>query len=469
MFKHFTLFTLALVLAISASPASAQTPAPSSPTTGPVYIVHQGDTLWDIAALFNTSVDALLDANGKSSADIFVGDQLLIPGLEDLSGTLNTIIVPFGETLRSLGRQYHIDDTLLRRLNHIVSPTEIYAGYRLIFLQQEAQPGWPARSSLGVGETLLELAVRQNTDPWTLAAINTFAGTWAGLPGDVLYLPYGTSTATITGLPANFSSVNVNPLPPIQGATVEIRITTTEPVTLSGILLDYPLQFFQLEDESWVALQGVHAMTAPGIYPLRLEASMPNGVIHSFEQMVLIKTGYYPNEAINGVEPDTIDPTITGPEDEWLHSFVSTVTPDKYWQGTFQLPVASQYCIGSKFGNRRSYNNGAFHFFHTGIDFSVCSEAHPFDIFAPADGVVVFTGLKTVRGNATIIDHGWGVFSCLYHQEEIFVNAGDHVTASQLIGKIGDTGRVTGPHLHWEIWVNGVQVNPLDWLQKSFP
>jgi murein DD-endopeptidase MepM/ murein hydrolase activator NlpD len=103
------------------------------------------------------------------------------------------------------------------------------------------------------------------------------------------------------------------------------------------------------------------------------------------------------------------------------------------------------------------------------LDFGVCSQAHPFDVYAPADGVVVFTGLKTVRGNATIIDHGQGVYSGLYHQAEIYVSVGDHVKAGQLIGKIGDTGRVTGPHLHWDLWVNGIQVNPTPWYKGIFP
>jgi murein DD-endopeptidase MepM/ murein hydrolase activator NlpD len=83
--------------------------------------------------------------------------------------------------------------------------------------------------------------------------------------------------------------------------------------------------------------------------------------------------------------------------------------------------------------------------------------------------VVVFTGLKTVRGNATIIDHGEGIYSGLYHQAEIYVSVGEHVTAGELIGKIGDTGRVTGPHVHWDVWVNGIQVNPMTWHDKIFP
>jgi murein DD-endopeptidase MepM/ murein hydrolase activator NlpD len=83
--------------------------------------------------------------------------------------------------------------------------------------------------------------------------------------------------------------------------------------------------------------------------------------------------------------------------------------------------------------------------------------------------VVVFTGLKTVRGNATIIDHGWGVYSGFWHQSEILVQVGQKVETGDIIGKVGGTGRVTGPHLHWEIWVNGIQVNPLEWLQEPFP
>jgi len=470
MNKRLSIIALSLILAFSVTPAFAQTPAPPSPSpAGAVYIVQAGDTLWDIAALFNTGVEDIMAANGLPNADIYVGDRLVIPGLEGLNGTLITKIVPFGETLRSLSRHYRVDETLLRELNHIVSPTELYAGAKLVILQQENQPDWPARSNLNAGETMLELAVRQDTDPWTLTEINELSGTWAGLSGDVLYLPSGNSDANPTGLPAAFASVEVTPLPPVQGATVQIHITVTEPVTLGGMLIDHPLHFFQIEDGSWVALQGVHALTEPGIYPLRLEATLPEGALQSFEQMVLVKSGYYPAESINGVEADTIDPAVTGPEDQWLLSLISPVTPEKYWQGTFQLPVDSQYCIRSKFGNRRSYNGGVLNLFHTGIDFGVCSEAHPFDIYAPADGVVAFTGLKTVRGNATIIDHGWGIYSGLYHQEEIYVAVGDHVTAGQLIGKIGATGRVTGPHLHWEIWVNGIQVNPLEWLQEPFP
>ena len=90
-------------------------------------------------------------------------------------------------------------------------------------------------------------------------------------------------------------------------------------------------------------------------------------------------------------------------------------------------------------------------------------------ISTAANGVVVFAGETIVRGNATIIDHGWGIFSGYYHQSESYVQTGDQVESGQVIGLVGASGRVTGAHLHWEVWVNGVQVNPMIWLEKSFP
>jgi murein DD-endopeptidase MepM/ murein hydrolase activator NlpD len=74
-----------------------------------------------------------------------------------------------------------------------------------------------------------------------------------------------------------------------------------------------------------------------------------------------------------------------------------------------------------------------------------------------------------VRGNATLIDHGWGVYSGYWHQSVIQVKGGDQVDTGQVIGFNGATGRVTGPHLHWELWVGGVQVDPLQWTEVPFP
>jgi murein DD-endopeptidase MepM/ murein hydrolase activator NlpD len=124
----------------------------------------------------------------------------------------------------------------------------------------------------------------------------------------------------------------------------------------------------------------------------------------------------------------------------------------------------------SFYGTRRIYHGIGTDLtvqgFHTGLDFA---GGDGLQIFAPAPGRVVFAAPLTVRGNATIIDHGWGVYSGFWHQSEFLVQVGDVVSQGQVIGLVGGTGRVTGAHLHWEVWVNGVQVNPLDWLDQAYP
>jgi murein DD-endopeptidase MepM/ murein hydrolase activator NlpD len=289
------------------------------------------------------------------------------------------------------------------------------------------------------------------------------------MSGDALFTPGNNGEQRTSGLPSAFISAEIPYLPLKQGGTGEIKVKTIPNVTLDGILVDHQLHFFPTEDGTQVALQGVHALLRPGIYPLRLDATLPDGSKQSYEQTVLIVSGNYPDTVINGVDPLTLDPKVIDPENEQILSIVSPVTPETYWKAPFALPVDAQSCIRAWFGERRSYNEGAYNNFHAGVDYGICSETHPYDAYAPAAGVVVFTGKLVVCGNTTIIDHGRGVYSKFCHQDEFYVNTGDHVDAGQLVGKIGGTGRANGPHLHWEVWINGIQVDPLDWLVNTYP
>jgi murein DD-endopeptidase MepM/ murein hydrolase activator NlpD len=185
--------------------------------------------------------------------------------------------------------------------------------------------------------------------------------------------------------------------------------------------------------------------------------------------MVLVTTGNYRSETIY-VEPATIDPSVTEPENNQIISTTSPVNTTRFWNGIFTSPAVYPDEFTSFYGTRRTYlglnSDLTVEGFHTGLDFA---GGEGLQIFAPAPGQVVFSGPLTVRGNATIIDHGWGVYSGFWHQSERYVQAGDIVEQGQVIGLVGGTGRVTGPHLHWEVWVNGVQVNPFDWLDQTYP
>ena len=466
MRKNFLLLALVASLLFVVRPAAAQ-------SSGPVYVVQPGDTLSSIAARFHVSINDLMAANDMTNPNLLaVGQQLVIPGLEGVRGILDTELINFGDSFRTLTRRTQVPPPLLRKLNHLVSPTEFYVGASMIVPKQEQASDLTNRFTPAPGESLLELAVKQNTDVWTLTELNALNGTWDALPGDVLYAEGSASGQNASGLPSAFVNARVIGLPLKQGSTAEIIVQPASGVTLGGILADKPLHFFPSGDGNMVALQGIHAMLNPGIYPLRLDATLPDGSKQSFEQMVLVASGNYPKESLS-VPSELIDPAVTAPEDKQVEGITSPVTLTKEWQGMFVLPVyvpaGQQPCIYDWFGRRRSFNGSDYIYFHSGIDYGVCFVEHPFDIYAAADGVVVFASPLNVRGNATFIDHGWGVYTAYYHQAEIYVSAGQQVKAGELIGKIGQTGRVTGPHLHWEVWVNSIQVNPLDWLDQTYP
>jgi len=467
----FILFLLIFSLLIPASSAFAQT---ATPPSGPVYIIQPGDSLSSIASRFGVILADLMAANNITDANsISAGSQLLIPGLQGITGILTTQVTGYGDTLISLSRSNQIDINFLRKLNHITSPSEIYAGTSLVLPKKENFTPFTSHIVLSKGESLLEAAVSANSDPWAVSQANGLSGTWAGTPGDVLYNPSGSVVdAGPSGLPSAFGKVTVKPLPMLQGGTSEIIIHTQPGVTLGGTLVDKPLHFFKMDNGDYAALEGIHAMLEPGAYPLSLQATLPDGTTQSFEQMIIIQSGNYPRSVMLEVDPETIDPAVTGPEDKQVATITTPATPAKLWQGMFSLPVDPAFCQKAGFGERRAFNGSDYVYFHAGLDFGVCSPLHPFDIYAAADGVVVFTGTLVVRGNATIIDHGWGIYTGYWHQKQIEVNVGDHVKAGQLIGQIGDTGRVTGPHLHFEVWVNGVQVNPTGptgWLKNTYP
>ena len=463
MHKRVLLFILFIaILALTFQPASAQ-------ETGPVYIVQLGDTLSFIATKFNLTVNDLISANPSIDPNLLSqGQQLIIPGLEGVSGILETEIIPFGDTLRSLSRRTQVSDDQLKKLNRLISPTELYVGASLIVPIQEGQSALTTGMTPSAGESLLELAIKQGSDPWTLTSLNKISGTWDALPGDILYSPTNSGGGSATGLPSAFVGASIAPLPIVQGSTEVIQVTSQEGASISGMLVDKTLNFFQANGDQ-VALQGVHALLEPGAYPLRLEATLSDGSKQSFEQMVLVTSGNYFSERLS-VPPETIDPAVSERENQQVISITTPSTPTQFWKDIFSSPAVYPDQFSSFFGTRRTYlgigTDLVLEGFHAGLDFA---GGEGLQIYAPAPGRIVFAAPLTVRGNATIIDHGWGVYSGFWHQSEILVNVGDVVEQGQVIGLVGGTGRVTGAHLHWEIWVNGVQVNPLDWLEEAYP
>ncbi len=465
--------TLIVLFFLTVGDAFAQVDPPSP---GPVYIVQQGDTLSTIALQFGITIDSLIETNLLTDPNaLSVGQGLVIPGLEGVSGTLSTVQVRFGESLRSLSRRYQIPEPFLVRLNRLTSPAQLFVGIPLILPETDSDSSFMGRQQLQPGESLFELAVRHNENPWTILRTNALSGAWRTAPLDVLYLAEALADGP-GNLPGGIGGVEIPDLPLVQGRTARINVETPSPLELAGSLamidlrngrsIDRPLHFFNGQNGFAVALQGVHAMAAPGLVPLTISGTLPDGSRFSHTQLVPLREGGYIFDLPLQVDPKTLDPDVTGPEDlEWFE-LMQGATGEKAWSGLFESPSPFGCGYTSRFGSRRSYNGSPYNFFHTGLDF--CGGTG-LEIRAPAPGEVRFAGPLVVRGNATVIDHGHGVFTAYMHQSEILVEVGERVETGQAIGLVGATGRVTGAHLHWEIWVGAVQVDPIQWLETTFP
>lgn len=128
------------------------------------------------------------------------------------------------------------------------------------------------------------------------------------------------------------------------------------------------------------------------------------------------------------------------------------------WRQAFVWPATGR--ISGRFGSQRIYR-GEPGSYHSGIDIATGTSGTPY--VAPADGVVVLAADApfTLEGNLLIIDHGMGLNSAFLHSSELLVREGETVTQGQVIGRIGMTGRATGPHLHWGLTWRGARLDPL--------
>lgn len=146
-------------------------------------------------------------------------------------------------------------------------------------------------------------------------------------------------------------------------------------------------------------------------------------------------------------------------EMETVAAFRKTVTETRRWTEPFVAPVSG--CMNSPFGVKRLYNGQPTGQYHGGVD-QRSPAGRP--IRAVTSGVVGMVRTYNLHGNVVGIDHGQGLLTIYLHMSKIAVAEGAVVHPGDVIGYVGATGRATGPHLHWQVYANGVAVNPLQWV-----
>jgi murein DD-endopeptidase MepM/ murein hydrolase activator NlpD len=223
--------------------------------------------------------------------------------------------------------------------------------------------------------------------------------------------------------------------------------------------LDRVMTPYRVDDRRWQALVGIDLDVPPGTYSIAV-ADDDTGDRTVCD--LVIRPKRFPTRRL------TVDPAFVTPpasardriarEAELLANVWRSSTGDRMWQAPFVRPVPQ--IATSAFGTRSVFN-GRLRSAHAGADFLSPAGA---PVHAPNAGRVVVARDLYFSGNTVVIDHGLGLFSMLAHFSSVDVHEGDRVTPGQVVGRVGATGRVTGPHLHWAVRAGGARVDPLSLL-----
>jgi len=214
------------------------------------------------------------------------------------------------------------------------------------------------------------------------------------------------------------------------------------------------------------AMLGVDLEKAPGNYEFSVSATTEKGEHAECTATLTVRAGKFATESLTVqqqfVEPNEQQAQRVVAEQEKLRQIFEHITPEKLWHGPFRLPLGVGV-RGTNFGKRRILN-GQPRSPHTGADFPAPTGT---PIHATQSGRVVLAEELYFAGNTVIIDHGLGIYSLYGHLSATNVAVGDAVKAGVVIGKVGATGRVTGPHLHWGVTVNKARVNPTQLISQT--
>jgi len=257
----------------------------------------------------------------------------------------------------------------------------------------------------------------------------------------------------------NFEIVNTNV---VNGTTALIKFEKENGITYKDILVGkkrFPIFQNPLDAKECCALVGFSYYEKPATKELYVEYEKNK----SKEKKLLflhLYAGAYEKETIS-VDPSKVNPKAPAVKKRIAREYTeamkiyNSVSKKDYLREPFILPLQSK--ITSAFGKARVYN-GSLKGYHSGTDFRAKIGT---PIEAANDGKVVLVKKRFYSGGTVILDHGEGIYTCYFHMSKFKVKEGALVKRGEILGLSGESGRVTGPHLHFSARIKGVQVDPL--------
>jgi hypothetical protein len=231
--------------------------------------------------------------------------------------------------------------------------------------------------------------------------------------------------------------------------------------------LNQLIDFFPVPGDGYYGLLSVSMEQNPRQYDLDIYVWYDDQTRATISSQVEVVVGDFIRQNVD-LAPDKtylIDAEIERTELARLESVFGSFTPEMLWAGSgFDLPIPGG-TLTSPFGAFRTFNQ-TFPTRHTGWDIKA-TQGQP--LMASGAGRVAFAGLLDIRGNIVVLDHGYGVYSTYSHLSQIHVTRGQSISKGQIIGTVGNTGRTSGAHFHWEFAVNDVFVDPVLFTQTWLP
>jgi hypothetical protein len=273
--------------------------------------------------------------------------------------------------------------------------------------------------------------------------------------------PDPTPEQTPEPTPEPVTSVDLSASHARQGGFMLVRLLYP-PAGLSEASVRFNGSFYPmlLSGDRWFALVGLPTDIATGEYPV----VVASGGTPITQGLLTVGDGAFQYESLE-LPPSSIgllnDPAAISAERATLAGVFGRFSPAQQWSGAWIMPASG--VITNGFGLMRSINGGPY-YPHTGTDIAN-DKGTP--IAAAATGVVALARPLYLYGNVVVIDHGAGVFSGYNHLDSISVTEGQAVSIGDLVGFMGETGFVSGPHLHWEVVIGGVRTEPMLWVQEA--